>query len=383
MQVFRFRHVTAILVAVALTLLASAGCAPRGASQGQSAQPPASPQPAPTGQQEHARVPPPQPPGGEPPGSEAPTEPDSQPRPPVEPALFREAGIIVREFPLQEEPDGVYQSKRMPINVQEDWGDRTHGIVDGQGQRRPSVADINDAIQAWGFSLKPLEQPAPGSATASQLLKDGKKVAEFSFIRGLSRSADGRRAVFVAEGPQAGDALFQDGKLQDWDTWATDYVSPIFVGNTLYSLDKVPTNAAGTEDYSIRKEGQEAPVYTFKADLITSSPIHGFFSMGDSWVVECSDHVVIAGKDLGAANGYAKVFNYRLLAGKPFYFFQKGDKVEMSFDGQTLSRQYDLVLHNNCCESGIANPSTSEIAVRFFAQRDGQWYYVSALVRVD
>ncbi|MHB9144261.1 MAG: hypothetical protein ACYC5Y_02875 [Symbiobacteriia bacterium] len=353
MQVSRLKDVAAILVTASLAALLIAGCAPGPGDS--SAQPPSPP-----------------------------SQPETHPAP-VGSSLVKENGIAIREFALAERPDNIEAFNRLPSDVWEDLNDTTHGIVDRWGHRRPSLADLNDALQTWGFSLRPVSDASTASQPDRyQVLKGGQVINELALTTALGRSQDGRRAVFVAEDTKGSPLLFLEGEFKAWDVaGAADYVPPVFVGNSLYSLTRTGDNAGEPLTYSIVRDGEARPVYTFKAMFYTDSPIHGFYSTEGGWVLEYSEHVVVNGEDLGAAAGYAKVFHHRQLAGKPFYFFDKGGRVGMSYGGKTLTPQYDEVLHYQCCEPAIANPRTSEIAVRFFAQREGKWYYVSALVPAD
>lgn len=202
-----------------------------------------------------------------------------------------------------------------------------------------------------------------------------------STLSSFSRSQDGRRAVFTAEDVKGGSVLFLDGRLGKWDAMSADFVPPVFVGSSLYALARTPNETAGPQRHAVLKDGE--PVYSFQADFLVDSPIHGFYSTGDQWVLEYANRVVVNGQDLNALQGSARVFNHRHLAGRPFYFFEDNGRLSLSFDGNRLTSQYDDVLHHQCCEPAIANPRTSDSDVRFFARRDEQWFFVKALVPHD
>jgi hypothetical protein len=86
------------------------------------------------------------------------------------------------------------------------------------------------------------------------------------------------------------------------------------------------------------------------------------------------------GQDLNTTNGYEQSFQFALLNGHPFYFYQKTGKTGISFDGQEISKDYDEVPHYGCCSSALLNPRISMNMVWFFARRGTDWYYVEAYV---
>jgi hypothetical protein len=75
--------------------------------------------------------------------------------------------------------------------------------------------------------------------------------------------------------------------------------------------------------------------------------------------------------------GYQEMFNYRLLNGKPMYFYQKDGKIHLSYDGTDLPLVYDEVPHYGCCSNGeLNNPSSGPNWLTFWGLRAGTLYYV-------
>jgi hypothetical protein len=90
--------------------------------------------------------------------------------------------------------------------------------------------------------------------------------------------------------------------------------------------------------------------------------------------------VVQDGKDLNTALGYQQSFQFAVLDGKPFYFFQKASKIGISFGDRQFAEAYDEVPHYQCCTGSLLNPGISMNMVWFFARRGAHWYYVQAYV---
>ncbi len=72
------------------------------------------------------------------------------------------------------------------------------------------------------------------------------------------------------------------------------------------------------------------------------------------------------------------------MGGKPFYFFKKQGalgtpRYGISYAGQEADLGYTNILHYQCCSGSVLNPWSAAKIVAFFAQQDGNWYYVEIL----
>lgn len=106
--------------------------------------------------------------------------------------------------------------------------------------------------------------------------------------------------------------------------------------------------------------------------------IYAFFPWENQWIMEYWNHVVIDGIELNDILNYDKIFFYRIVDGRIFYFYERDGTVYLNFDGITQLNQYDYIVHYFCCEPYVLNPEHHEYYVSFFAIRDGYWYYVEA-----
>lgn len=93
-------------------------------------------------------------------------------------------------------------------------------------------------------------------------------------------------------------------------------------------------------------------------------------SWQDQWVLEVDGSLIVNGENMNLSWGYGEIFAYRLLAEKPFFFFEKAGKIGISYAGQELPVKYDEVIHGECC-GGYNNPRFSEHMAWFYARRDG------------
>ncbi|MFZ5827482.1 MAG: hypothetical protein ACOY94_24535 [Bacillota bacterium] len=150
---------------------------------------------------------------------------------------------------------------------------------------------------------------------------------------------------------------------------------PVQVGET-------PVYARANQQWEVEVVAGGEVVYTYRHPkaLRMASPHHmvqGLTAWNGQWVLETVEaKVLVGGESLNERLGYPEIFGFRLIAGKPFFFFTQEGKVRLSYDGQVLPNHFDRVPHYGCCESTAYNPRGSEQMVSFFGLRDGQWYHV-------
>jgi len=132
---------------------------------------------------------------------------------------------------------------------------------------------------------------------------------------------------------------------------------------------------ADREDYSIHVQRNNQVIFT----LPTLGPGGGgqsFCEWAGHWVLEAQEFVILDGRILNHEYGYDEMFDWRLVAGKPFFFFSQNGFVYLSYNDQTLPVTYDYILHDGCCEAGSArNPHGNDSLVWFYGARDSVWYY--------
>lgn len=121
--------------------------------------------------------------------------------------------------------------------------------------------------------------------------------------------------------------------------------------------------------------------YTHPQRRHVTSPdylVQGFTTWEGEWVLETLDEkVIVGGRSLGERLGLGAIFGFRLIGGKPFFFFRENGKVKVSCDGQALPVQYDQVPHYGDCAWELCKLyDTNDQIVSFYALRDGAWYFV-------
>lgn len=131
-------------------------------------------------------------------------------------------------------------------------------------------------------------------------------------------------------------------------------------------------------------QGDEV-IFSVDAGLPSPSlPLQGLWSTLDHWVLEIyyidessgQGQVFKDGDFLNHSLNYQDVFGFQLLAGKPFYFFQREDGLGYSYDGEETSLPYEHILHYGCCSAASLNPIPAENMVAFFALIGDDWFYI-------
>ena len=108
---------------------------------------------------------------------------------------------------------------------------------------------------------------------------------------------------------------------------------------------------------------------------------------GSHWVLELAKaktnqadsffagEIFVDGQSLNDLLGYEDSFDFQTINGRPFYFFKRGGKIGVAYDGLEIPLNYDGVFHYGCCSAGALNPRIAQNITGFFAWRGGDWYY--------
>ncbi len=135
----------------------------------------------------------------------------------------------------------------------------------------------------------------------------------------------------------------------------------------------------------------------FSVDVGDSSPIvplQGLWSYDRNWVLEyvritniydkagntvssgVVGHLVKNGVLLNDQFSMDEIFGFQLLNGRPFYFFERGGKIGISYNEQETILGFEEIPHYGCCSAAMLNPQRAQNMVSFFAREGSVWYYV-------
>ena len=113
-------------------------------------------------------------------------------------------------------------------------------------------------------------------------------------------------------------------------------------------------------------------------------PQQGLWTYEDHWVLEillAEDEIWMGeifqdGELINDLMGYEEAFGFQLLAGEPFFFYQRNGQLGYSYAGQETDLPYDHIPHYRCCAEDTLNPVQAEQMVAFFAQQGELWFYL-------
>jgi hypothetical protein len=291
-------------------------------------------------------------------------------------------GFSIEEYKLPEEAQNESPSRKIflefitPDAPQEERKAGTVWFSD-------TYEDINEKIKPFGYELRPTSQ-----VYLYQLYKDETllldniyklpKVYRFSTSKGERIAFIVRTLKDPNQLPYATinaiSYLVQNDLITKWEGGPGNPMDPELP--PILKKDELLWLQVGKYTYVQVQNSNCDVLFSFATYFGARLPVNGFKAWDDHWILEVSDFVIQDGEILNEKFGFEEVFDWHLIDGKPFYFFRKGPRVGISYNGQFLPVYYHDVAHGLCCGLALNNPRVDENTVRFFSKRDGVWYYV-------
>jgi hypothetical protein len=279
--------------------------------------------------------------------------------------------VAVDETPIVEasidSPTRIEFMERIPPEVLEKRAGLRSGTLDSR------LARTNDLLEPFGTALK----ASTGSEVPLfELIRGDESLLEdISMFWPASVSASGSDFALVVEIWNGGYRLvrkesLQKGIFEDWDMGASQFIPPVFYGEVLLSVSWDGQRS----QVLLQLEGPQ--LYAFSAAYLVAPPVKGLWSWEDRWLLEVDGFLTQDGENLNERLGYEEIFGWQVLHDKPFYYFRKGPRVGISYDGQVLPLYYDDIPHYRCCEPAAFNNAGNDDMVWFYGLREGIWYYV-------
>jgi len=236
-------------------------------------------------------------------------------------------------------------------------------------RRWDNLPAANAALSPFGYELVTVPEAGAELIKGRDLV-----VGHLSEIGPVAVRGDGKDFAFVAYSSSRGSILVRANGIQPWEEGDHYFQPPVFAGNDLI---EVKIDGQSSERFILLQNGKE--VYRGVAGpVITDLPLRRLATWNSTWVVEIKGDVILGGKSQKQALGYDELFEWRLVDGKPFYFFRKDGKVGISYGGKDQGARYDEVVHYMCCEPAMFNPAGNEQMVWFYARKGEMWHYVEA-----
>ncbi len=237
--------------------------------------------------------------------------------------------------------------------------------------------DVNSSLAPFGYTIQLNEN-------TYEINQNGKLVLRYiSWLGQLTVNTSGTDFILPIRSGET-FLLRPDGihQIDPKDPLANDFIFPIFLGDEQIRLQYsfYPPNFSFTVYptlVNVKKKGQI--IYTFSIPSFTpaSGPVQGLWAWDGHWIMKVAGVIIEDGRILNEELGYPEMFSWWLMNGKPFYFFRKEGKINVSYNDQKLDLSYDEVINKPlCCSSALLKMHKLDNGLLFFAQRDEIWYYV-------
>lgn len=121
-------------------------------------------------------------------------------------------------------------------------------------------------------------------------------------------------------------------------------------------------------------------------------PVGGLWVLDEKWILELihintrtenntvytdtRGDIIIDGKSMNERYGYDESFDFQILAGKAFYFYEIDGQTGFVYDGQPVQTGFSEVPHYACCSGAARNPFHFQNMVSFFAGKGEEKMYV-------
>ncbi len=124
--------------------------------------------------------------------------------------------------------------------------------------------------------------------------------------------------------------------------------------------------------------------------------VEGLYVLNESWILEVVrdeikkaddgseipvlvGELYLDGELLNEKYGYDAAFEFQILAGKPFFFFERDGKFGISYDWQEYELPVESIIHYTCCSGAANNPLHFENLVAFVTSQGQKLSYYELL----
>jgi hypothetical protein len=269
-------------------------------------------------------------------------------------------------------------------------GDRDQVLARSASYRdfQQQISDHNSRVLAsFGYSLGGYQQ---SSHSYSQIYHGAQLLAgDVVFMNAVSVNASGTDFFGLLDLPDNQYEFTRDGLVKR--PWPPDRVPYLYVGDQLLSVEI--GGASPQQSLISVYVGDKLAFRSSFHNVMTYGAFDGPWSYGGHWALVLLDgiedaqnglqmlnRVIQDGRDLNAVNNYEQSFQFAVLESQPFFFYQRGGRIGISFAGREGAAAYDEIPRYQCCTGSLLNPGTSMNMVWFFARRHTDWYYVEAYV---
>jgi|AMZC01.1.fsa_nt_AMZC01000742.1_16 hypothetical protein len=282
-------------------------------------------------------------------------------------------GFIVEEYPLvsaaEDQPDHYEFRQRVTeqiLAVRRAWREPPDLMA--------AVAEVNEIIGQWGYSLRPFDEIEPGGPKYRLMHLGNPLITDITYVWPIAVNSDRTDFRLLLDSWSEPTLVVTPDTVGYVDDRTFVYIPPVYVGNDLYEV-VADWNA---QQFHVTRNGQIIYTVTPTGPFV-EPPVKALWAWEWHWVLEVAGDVLIDGQSLRQQLGYEEIFEWRLIDGLPFFFFKRDGRYGLHYGGQIVEPyRYDDIVHYLCCEPGMFNAAGNDTMVWFYALRDGVWHYVEA-----
>lgn len=162
---------------------------------------------------------------------------------------------------------------------------------------------------------------------------------------------------------------YQEMEYCSWGYLSTDHIARVEHQGSLFEASR------NDEYLTVKKNGK--PIFsTLKFMQWKNDQPLKLCVWNEHWTVEENGRLIQDGDILNYEYGYEDMFEWRLLADNPLYFYVENGVTNIFYDDQKLPVAYNYIPHNIFGDRySFINPSGSDNKVWFFGVRDGAWFF--------
>lgn len=285
-----------------------------------------------------------------------------------------------------------------PLTFSPVQGTQAQILLNNQKVRDQNTTNLldeaNKALQPFGYHV---ETNPPSDITTANIYTVTKNSSSIfnqkvSGFLPVSVNADGTDFMMVVDAADGGYLISTKGVQKGGMSLGASFPPPVFLKNDVLTATEVYTDTGNGSSGNVTVNLGIREIFT--TAIGSPSPVtalRGLWSDGSNWTLEIArakgnaDNFQVMGEiyqngiSLNLKYGYQSTFEYQLLRGKPFYFYQKNDQIGISYDGQETPLGFDEIPHYGCCSGAELNPRHYTSLVDFFARKGQAWYFVEVI----
>ncbi|MBI5965160.1 MAG: hypothetical protein HY863_16905 [Chloroflexi bacterium] len=238
---------------------------------------------------------------------------------------------------------------------------------------------IENQLKSLGYELRVVNSDP--NNYKQQLFRDNRvlfdKIFRISDIYKFSTESGSITTFIVTTFNKIGYSDFNSYIIQNdvISEWEYNHQDPGFEP-ILYQGEVLWLKASEDFDHIQVINSNQDVVYAFAVYTEPLNSTNSFGIWNEHWVLAARDFLILDGENLNKKLGFQEIFSWSLMDNKPVYFFRKGPRIGLSYDGNILPLEYQEVAHHYCCGFTVNNPYIVNGSAHFFGKRNGVWYYV-------